>query len=628
VKTAVLLLLAFAISAKAVPSAGPRWSEEQKRAQREAARQLISSLKVGIAAGEKSLVVRPGNYRFDEPGSDPLFDGLQDVTIKGDGAVFWFDSRIEMRLQFRNCRNVTLRGVTIDCDPLPWYQGTITKIDRSNLTMNVAPDPGYLTPKGSELDEHDRILFFDGESNIELPVTDDCVTRMEWNGDGTLKIDNIDNENVFKNPVVYRAVQPGDKVAILADKLSGGSIALVNCSAMTLEDVTIYGSGGFAYVEQHGGGGNKYLRCELIRRPNTNRLMASKADGFHSYLMEKGPIIESCEFSHSGDDLLAIHGFYGIITEKLSPTEYRVLCPVNDILRVGSDLTVFDPRTNTDRGHAKVLTCRAEKDSKILKEARDLPAKLKAEENLSLRPLDDASVLTVTIDRDLEAQPNDLTSSGDLCGKGTVVRNSYLHDGHVRGLLAKTQDLLVENNTIKRTAFSGIVLEPEYFWLEGPANMNAHIVGNRLSRNSWSVFSRVGLTSAFGAIEIGSDFGNLFPREFVRGTFDYNIEIRDNLIKQPAGMGILVMNTNGGQITGNTIVAPFSAGVVPGYYDWSKLGGTKSPLDVRESVQLKDPFFAIFILDSKNIAVENNSILDPPPFLKGAAKFGPQTNQQ
>jgi len=589
---------------------------------------LLASLRTEIAAGGKDLVVPPGDYRFDESGNDPLFDGLQDATVKADGAVFWFDSRLEMRLQFRNCKNVTLSGVTIDCDPLPWYQGTITEIDDKALTMEFVPDPGYLTPKGNELDEHDRVLFFDGKSTLELPITDDCVTHMKQLPDGGLKILKFDNENLFKNSIVDRNVRPGDKLALLPNKLDGGSIALKNCAGMTLADVTIYGSGGFAYVEQHGAGGNKYLRCRLVRRPDTSRLMASKADGFHSYLMEKGPVVDSCEFSHSGDDLLAMHGFYGIIAEKLSATEYRILCPVEDIVRVGSEVTVFNPQTNINRGKAKVIACHAEKDPGILKAARSLPAKLKADRNVSLRPLDDASVLTVQLDADLSAEPDDLVSSGDLCDKGAVVRNSYLHDGHVRGVLAKTEDLLVENNTIERTALSGIVLEPEYFWLEGPSNVNARIIGNHLSRNSWSAFSRTGLTSAFGAIEIGSDFGNLFPREFVRGTFDYNIEIRNNFIREPAGMGILVMNTDGVRIDGNTIEAPFSAGVVPGYYDWSRLGGRITPMDALNTAQLKDPFFAIFILDSRNIVVGKNAVLDSPPFLKGEVKLGPHTNQE
>jgi len=604
---------------------GPQWNEGQKTTQREAAAQLLAKLQGEIAAGKKDLVIPPGDYRFDGPPKDVLFSGLADGVIHAEGAVFWFDSRTGKRLLFKQCHNVTLRGLTIDTDPLPWFQGTITAVDRQARTMDFVSEPGYLVPEGAALEGIKRVLFFDGQTSLELPVYDERVARMESLGDGKIRVAKFDSDRAFLDPVIGREVRPGDRLAILLEGATGGGIGLMECADMRLEDITLYGAGGFAYHEAKGGGGNTYLRCKLVRRPDTGRLMAAPRDCFHSFLMERGPHIEKCEFSFAADDLVAIHGFFGIVLEKLSPKEYLFLSPYGQIFRDSSPLTIIDPLSNVVRGQASVITSAADETPEVIKAAQSLPAKLKTERGISIRPLDGALVFKVTLDRELQVEPYDLVSCADFSGRGAVVKDNFLHDGHVRGVLAKTEDLVVENNVIERTGHGGIVLTPEYFWLEGPVNSNIRIVGNRLLHNGWSTFDRAGITSSIAAIEVGSHFGKrLFPRTFVTGALNFGVEIRDNKIAEPAGPGILVMNTDGVKIEGNTISAPFAAGIVPGFYDWSKLSVAANPVGADNGVGFKDPFYGIFIFDSSGVTVGGNTVLEPPSFLKGDVGLGPR----
>jgi len=617
-----VLWLAFGVEANAgdagFSTLGPDWSEAQKASQREAAIKLLAELQVEIAAGKKDLVIPPGDYRFDSPPKDVLFTALQDAVIHAEGVVFWFDSRTGRRLLFKQCRNVTLKGLTIDTDPLPWLQGTISAVDKKMRTMDFAADPGYRIPEGAALSGHKRVLFFDGQTSLELPIYDDGVVRMENLGDGKIRLAKFASDRAFLDPVILREVQPGDRVAVLLEGATGGGVGLMECSGMRLEDITLYGSGCFAYHEAKGEGGNTYLRCKLVRRPQTNRLMASTRDCFHSFLMQKGPRIENCEFSHAADDLIAIHGFFGVVLEKLSPKEYLLLSPYGSIFRESSVLKVIDPLSGVIRGQAVVAGSAADESPEIVKAARSLPGKLKAEKGISIRSLDDAHVFKVTLDREFDAKLYDLVSCADYSGRGAVVKNNFLHDGHVRGILAKTEDLLIQDNVVERTGHGGIVLTPEYFWLEGPVTSNIRVIGNQLHHNGWSAFDRVGITSSIAAIEVGAHFGKrLFPRTFVAGSLNSGLEIRDNKITEPAGFGILVMNATDVTISNNVITQPFAAGPQPVFYNFSKLPDPGAGYSQEETIKLNDPYYSIFLFATRNAVISGNSSEKPPPFLKG-----------
>ena len=52
--------------------------------------------------------------------------GAKDLVIEGSGTTLVFSDREGTTWSFDSCRNITLRGFTIDYDPLPFIQGRIT----------------------------------------------------------------------------------------------------------------------------------------------------------------------------------------------------------------------------------------------------------------------------------------------------------------------------------------------------------------------------------------------------------------------------------------------------------------------------------------------------------------------
>jgi hypothetical protein len=594
----------------AIAGSGPGFTDAEKEAQRKAATDLLSALESKIASGEKSIVIPPGDYRFDQR-KGVRFHRIEDVEIDATGATFWFGPG--NGVLFEECRNSKLLGLTIDSDPLPWTQGVIEEIDPKAETIVVRIEPGYTVLEGDQLVKPCRISFFDGQTRLKLPVVDDQATSFESLGERRLKITKFASYRVFRNPVPGRPVKPGDLVALFVMYGGGANIALKDCEGMRLENITNHGASAFAYVETHGPGGNQYVGCKLTRRPGTNRLMASRADCFHSYMVEKGPLVENCEFSHSGDDLMNIHGFFGLVLDVKSPKEFLLAAPFGAILRAGSQLQISDPEAKADPREARVRSVEEISDPDILAEAKSLPQTLAEQRKLRIRELSQASVTRVLLEEGVSLEKYDVVSCPDYSGRGAVVRNNHFHNGHIRGILLKSHDVLVEGNRIERTGHGGIVVEPEFYWLEGAFCRNIRIRNNTLVENGWSSFDVAGFGLSHAAIQVGCTFGKrMFPRTLVSGILNQDIQITGNKIERPAGYAIMVMNTRQAVIADNVITGAFTAGPMPAFFDFSGLPDDATALTAEERDKLKRPQDAIFVYRSEDVTLAGNSVEEAP----------------
>ena len=80
-----------------------------------------------VAAGAHRVRIEPGTYRVwpTEPKQTHLvLRALRDLEIDASG-VMLVCSNLSSALDIKDCLNTTLRGLTIDYDPLPITQGTI-----------------------------------------------------------------------------------------------------------------------------------------------------------------------------------------------------------------------------------------------------------------------------------------------------------------------------------------------------------------------------------------------------------------------------------------------------------------------------------------------------------------------
>ena len=586
------------------PAEVSAWDEDEKERRAAAGREVLERIRRAGRNGSGMVRIPPGDYRF--PGREGiLLENLRDISLEAEGATFWFSSEVTAGVHFRNCRNVRLSGLALDMEELPFLQGTLLDVGDVRLVIRLEE---YFVRRfhGQRDQDHFRLMFLDAAGEHEIDNLDFIVPRE------TLSFDAAGNLLVpVSEPVArhwryqLRTPRPGDRI-VLGMRHEGGMLLVDSCENMEFEAITIYASPGFAFYETgHGGGGNTYRRCRLIRRPGTDRLLASAADCFHSMNQHRGPLIEACEFSWAMDDLVNIHGYFHVVVEPLAKDELLIVTPFGTGLRPGTELTFFSAPYGREKFRAAVAS-RVEiagSEQEGLRRVREL---YKRKFGIELQSFPGGSFCRIRLDRPVDIEPGDFACSYGSCGSGAILRNNHLHDCHVRGILLKAADCWIEGNCIERIALNGIILKPEFFWLEGPMPRNIVIRGNRLNDCAFGHTAIAAILVMCGCCAPPSD----------RITPTINTEkitIADNEISNcNAGPAIAVFNSRNPRVSNNRINRPFSNPAAFGNLDISRrLDFFGRPLSEEESSRLREMHSAILFLSSEAIECPDNRLNDP-----------------
>ena len=96
-----------------------------------------------LQAGKQRIVVPPGRYRVTPHDRQHLvLRNLKDITIVADG-VEMICTETTRALTITHCTNLTLRGLVIDYDPLPFTQGRITGLSADKTVQEIELFDGY-----------------------------------------------------------------------------------------------------------------------------------------------------------------------------------------------------------------------------------------------------------------------------------------------------------------------------------------------------------------------------------------------------------------------------------------------------------------------------------------------------
>jgi hypothetical protein len=115
-----------------------------------------------LQAGAKRIVIPPGRCRVKPQRAQHLvLKGLSDVLLIADN-VEMICTETSRALTIAGCTNVTVRGLTIDYDPLPFTQGRIVRLSEDKKVHDIELFEGCRRPHGSyagvvkDLKEHLR----------------------------------------------------------------------------------------------------------------------------------------------------------------------------------------------------------------------------------------------------------------------------------------------------------------------------------------------------------------------------------------------------------------------------------------------------------------------------------------
>jgi hypothetical protein len=442
---------------------------------------LRAFLMAELQAGKQRIVIPPGRYPIQaQRGSHLTFSGLRDVEIIADQVELVCGSTLRAVL-FENCTNVTLRGLTVDYDPLPFTQGTI---------IAMAPDKSWID-----------FEVADGYPDARLAAPFqiyDPASRTLRRGDGRWNSEIISlgpRRHRVTKALPYR-FHPAQDLETIGDTLVAKSLPsapgsphafeLRRCRGVRLEDITLYASPSFGFLER-GCHGTTYLRCTIDRRAPEDdpvqrsmpRLRSLNADAFHSKDATKGPAILSCKARFQGDDAVNINGRFHYVRSSEGARVRIAVIDRNAFLREG-DPVQFLPYEGPLAPHAKVL--RSEPDPEAFS-AADLAflRRLRMDEKMRASLLEGkASHHILTLDREVDLPPGSLICCPLRLGNGFRVKDCDFGETRSRGILIKASNGEITGNRIAGARMHAILVSPEFWWMEAGLSSDLLIRDNRI----------------------------------------------------------------------------------------------------------------------------------------------------
>lgn len=410
---------------------------------------LAQAVQDAYAQGARKIVIRPGTYFLPDVGHTAItLDGWHDAAISGYGATLiltdlhWMHDAIDMK----NCVSVTLAGLTLSQNKITSYQGRVVAVGKSADGKDYCdwkPDVGYPVPP-----EHEK-GFLGGDVNVV-----DAQTRL-------FKIGVGDFYGVSYQALpggIFRAQMKGGAVG---DWLVGRygdapfKVYLNNCRGCTIKDVSLVRNG-FAPLREENGGGNRYLHIVWASGPppagaSEAPLVTNSADGMHMTGAFPGPDIERCVFEGLFlDDCIAIHGYFQTVTAVNGPA---LTVKGGGTLKPGSLVRLSN--TKGFFGEAMAVSVKDNGDG----------------------------MATVVLDKDLGVPPDAKLSNPLADGAGYKILGCRLGNTRSRGILAKADNGIIENNVIEGCGQAAISLGPEYDWGEADYVRNVTMTGNVVRGN-------------------------------------------------------------------------------------------------------------------------------------------------
>lgn len=449
-------------------------------------RQIITE---ALAAGEKHIIIPPGRYEARPlEGTHLLLEGLSDVTIDAAGAEL-VGTETTRAISIKYCTNLTIRGLTIDYDPLPFTQGRIIDISPDRRTHTVEISDGF---QPSETAFAFKYAIYDPDGYLrygnyfDYTLTPLSETRLQVQ---------------LREPGKNGGEQVGDTAVISSRHLIGKdlphAVTIENSVGTSFENMTIYASPCFGFYEEHSDG-SVYRNCTIDRR--AGRLHSLNADAFHSKFAKHGPQIIGCKAMWQGDDCVNICGAYHLVTDA-DGKELRVLAKTSMDIQAGDavELITVDGTRLPD---AKVLSIK--------------PAgTVTDEERLNLKQLDLLpwvrdflkKAYRIRLNRKVELPYGSVIASVNRKGNGFAIKDCTFGNNRSRGILVKASDGVISGNRIENAHMQAIKIAPEYEWLESGYSRNVDVVSN---------------------VVINSGMEALLIQPVASGTGFENIQIQDN----------------------------------------------------------------------------------------------------
>lgn len=367
--------------------------------------------------------------------------------------------------EFHNCSDVELTGFYCDTDAPTSAAGTVTAIDRENGTADLQiydefPVTGFEhfcgTNSFDEFGSPDYALATYHNEPIEQEFT-----TLEGNISKRLVGQHYDlvgkqTVRLRLNSALKDSLVVGHKVNIRYEIYGNCALTFKSCHRFVLKDITVYSAPSFAACIHPRSSDFTFDNFNIRVPDDSNRLMATNADGIHVLGLYGKLTLKNCNMEHMGDDTLNIHGQAGGIKSIDTDSSTMVLnrpfrgkdLALKPLWAVeGDEIIVYDSNTFLEKGKFTI--------SKIEPNGR-----VKYNNLVGFAECGD----TVA----------NATYYSSLHIDGCVVRNT-----RARGFLVQTHNVLIENSYIYGMSLPAMLFAPDIkmWWEVGPTK-NVEIRNN------------------------------------------------------------------------------------------------------------------------------------------------------
>lgn len=483
-----------------------------------------------MKAGGGKVIFDKGRYIFKKTVSDSRYviaaNGSKNLSLIGNDTEMYVCDPFSGVFDIRSSNGASISGFTVKYETAPWVQGTIEETDEENGTFLLRTMEGYSIFDDSRFSDPSKPWGVAMQNDNPYMMRRDVVDHFKFKK-VEKKADSLYEIALEQPELVKRGtLAKNDKIIYTNRSLGvGPSIAAHGAGSVTVKNVTVHESADCIFV-------GAYLRGQTtIENVNavidSDRWIASNADGFHIQ-GARGPVyIKNCSLSGLLDDCVNLYQYPGLMTGKTSDKAFTIRQPQANLPQEGETIIVYSPTDFSERGRAKVKT--VEKISTV-------EAKITLESDIK----------NVSVGEDVPSA--DTFTIADCAAPGTVISGNSFEYCRRFGCLIKSRDTLIENNSFSNLGgdavnFTGSMAKTG---VEGPFAENIIIRNNKIDNAAYrNSERRGGKTEKGAAIAIPASLGAMRP---VR-----NITIENNTFTNLPQYAISANGANGLSIVGNKI---------------------------------------------------------------------------
>ena len=500
--------------------------------------------------------------------------GAEDLTIEGPETTLLFSDPLATGLKIDRCKGLTLRGFTVDYDPLPFVQATIMRRSDDGKRLDLEVCQGYPGFLEAHRPFYKQAYVFepDAPATWKPGVPDLYPRQVEFSEPrhGSL---------IFGGPPAKQElIEVGDRVVLTVR--SATTLRMDNCEDVRFEDLTfLAGPGGCVLGRYMRGEG--YFRYTVKPGPTppqatVPRMISTCADAFNWAFATHGPTLEKCEFSHMGDDSVNLHGATMVVLQQVSPTELRVGWPYSHeslatVMPAGSTVRRLQPDNFAILGTSKLASF--ENDPQISEAELGL-----IHQAWPRNQAGRGAAFRIKLDAPLTVEPGEYIDVPESNSPDFAIRDSTFQDHRARGLRIMASSGVIERNTLRRLKMNAITLGCEYgFWREAGWMSNVTVRDNLIEDVCNDAASNAANTHVLGAISVFCTLDRGAVHPYFNGHHD--ITIADNTIRGCPTAGIYAFGVDGLTVTGNTLERCLT--------NPSPDAGTRVGLDLKEAIDVR-----------------------------------------